>query len=125
VVRPCQHHLPLLPSVTDGHRPGSSLHYIEVIENPRYEDFNFKYNGVRLPLSTTEKKITKLMLTLAREQINMWKYLGNGKSRVLEIEGGDRSPYMSLENIDKEWLKNMKTPAAAEVGRNEKVNEGL
>jgi len=39
----------LPPSLTDMHRPGSSLHYIEVIENPRYEDFNFKYDGVSLP----------------------------------------------------------------------------
>jgi hypothetical protein len=45
----------------------------------------------------------------------MWKYLGNGKSRVLDIEGGDKSPYMALKNIDKDWLKNMQTATAVEA----------
>jgi hypothetical protein len=45
----------------------------------------------------------------------MWKYLGNGKSRALDIEGGDKSPYISLENIDKDWWKNMQTAAAVDA----------
>lgn len=30
--------------------PGASLHYIETIKDPRYEDFEFKYQNVSLLL---------------------------------------------------------------------------
>lgn len=61
--------------------PGGSLHYIDTIRTPRYEDFNYSYSSV-----------------------NMFAYLGNGKPRVLDIPNGDKSPYFQLENVDEKWL---------------------
>ena len=64
--------------------PGSSLHYIEAIKTPRYEDFDITYLG-------PAKK-------------NMWAFMGMGHTRAL-IEKGDVSPYLNVENIDPEWMK--------------------
>lgn len=35
---------------------------------------------------------------------NQWSYLGMGFTREL-VEKGDPSPYLRVENIDPEWLK--------------------
>jgi hypothetical protein len=64
--------------------PGSSLHYMEAIKMPRYEDFEITYLGP------------------AEE--NRWAFLGLGTTREL-VEKGDVSPYINVENIDPEWMK--------------------
>ncbi|KAL2867523.1 flavin-containing monooxygenase [Aspergillus lucknowensis] len=64
--------------------PGSSLHYQQVIERPRYEDFEINYFDS-----------------------NPWAHLGMGWT-MLDREGGkkaDVSPHMSLDNIDPIWFK--------------------
>lgn len=66
--------------------PGSSLHYIEAIRVPRYEDFEITYLG-------PAKK-------------NRWAYLGMGTVREL-VEKGDVSPYLSVDNIDPKWMRAM------------------
>jgi len=66
--------------------PGSSLHYMEAIKTPRYEDYEIEYLG-------PAKK-------------NMWAFLGMGTVRTL-VEKGDPSPYLTLDNIDPEWMKAM------------------
>lgn len=67
--------------------PGSSLHYMEAIKAPRYEDFEITYLG------PAEK--------------NRWAFLGLGTTRAL-VEKGDPSPYLNVENIDPGWMKAMK-----------------
>ncbi|KAF2713802.1 FAD/NAD(P)-binding domain-containing protein [Pleomassaria siparia CBS 279.74] len=62
--------------------PGSSLHYRNVIEEPRYEDFDIQY-------------LHK----------NPWAHLGMGAAPVNAKPGSDLSPYLQLENIDPKWLK--------------------
>jgi hypothetical protein len=37
------------------------------------------------------------------EQRNRWHFLGNGHSKT-QVEGGDKSPYLNIDNIDKDWL---------------------
>ncbi|KAK5944688.1 hypothetical protein PMZ80_001888 [Knufia obscura] len=64
--------------------PGSSLHYIEAIKQPRYEDFEIEYLG-------PAKK-------------NPWAFMGMGFVREL-IEKSDVSPYISVDNIDPKWMK--------------------
>jgi cation diffusion facilitator CzcD-associated flavoprotein CzcO len=66
--------------------PGSSLHYIETIQTPRYEDFNFKHSG--------------------GADANIWDFLGNGFSPAEFAPAGakDRSPYIALDRVDKAWL---------------------
>lgn len=66
--------------------PGSSLHYIEAIQAPRYEDFEITYLG-------PAKK-------------NRWAWLGMGHTRAL-AEKGDASPYLSVHGIDPMWMKAM------------------
>ncbi|KAH6715848.1 flavin-binding monooxygenase-like protein [Leptodontidium sp. MPI-SDFR-AT-0119] len=61
--------------------PGESLHYIETIEQPRFEDFEFRY-----------------------QNNNPWAYLGNGTA-LARAFGGDTSPYMALDRIDEKWLR--------------------
>ena len=67
--------------------PGSSLHYMEAIKTPRYEDFEITYLG------PAEK--------------NRWAFLGLGTTRELVLKG-DVSPYINVENIDPEWMKALK-----------------
>jgi hypothetical protein len=50
--------------------PGSSLHYLELMSSPRWEDFDIHY-------------LSK----------NRFRFLGNGKTR-LETEGGDVAYYL-------------------------------
>ena len=67
--------------------PGSSLHYIEVIKEPRYEDFDIEYLGPA--------------------KRNPWAYLGLGTVRAL-VEKTDTSPYFNLSQIDDKWAKAMR-----------------
>lgn len=64
--------------------PGSSLHYIEAIQQPRYEDYDITYLG-------PAKK-------------NRWAFLGMGYVRDL-VEKNDVSPYLTVDNIDPKWMK--------------------
>ncbi|RFU33288.1 hypothetical protein B7463_g3052, partial [Scytalidium lignicola] len=61
--------------------PGASLHYIESIRQPRYEDFTIKYSNK-----------------------NPWTYLGRGYSLATTVPDGDKSPYISITAIDENWL---------------------
>src|ERR1700761_7951283 len=66
--------------------PGSSLHYVEAIRVPRWEDFEIEYLG-------PAKK-------------NMWAFLGMGAVRAL-VNKEDVSPYLNPEAIDPAWMKAM------------------
>ncbi|KAF2092546.1 FAD/NAD(P)-binding domain-containing protein [Rhizodiscina lignyota] len=61
--------------------PGSSLHYAELIEKPRWEDYEIAYNYK-----------------------NPWAFMGMGANVANATEGSDYSPYLQLENIDTKWL---------------------
>lgn len=67
--------------------PGSSLHYIEAIKDPRFEDFDIVYCGP------------------AKQ--NPWAFLGMGTVRAL-VEKTDVSPYFSLDAIDEKWATAMR-----------------
>ena len=54
--------------------PGSTLHYLEMIAEPRYEDWSFKYSG------------------------NRFAYLGNGFSQTEADSTADRSYYLRNED---------------------------
>lgn len=58
------------------------MQYIEVIESPRYEDFEIQY-------------LHK----------NPWAHFGMGASLLNVTQGADISPYIQLENIDPKWLR--------------------
>jgi hydroxyversicolorone monooxygenase len=62
--------------------PGSSMHYQQVIEQPRYEDFEIKYNNK-----------------------NIWGHLGMGWTveNRLGPQAADCSPYLNVNNIDPKW----------------------
>ena len=62
--------------------PGSSLHYQEVIRTPRYEDYEITYRDS-----------------------NPWAHLGLGFTVANRTKGADISPYLSVANIDPEWLR--------------------
>ena len=66
--------------------PGSSLHYVELIKKPRWEDYDIEYIG-------PGKK-------------NMGAFLGMGTVEAL-VTKGDPSPYLSVESIDPAWMKAM------------------
>jgi len=87
--------------------PGSSLHYIEAIRTPRYEDFEITYLGP------------------AKQ--NPWAFLGMGYVRDL-VEQSDVSPYLSVDNIDPKWMKanniNMDKVLESKVERTKKEWEG-
>jgi hypothetical protein len=59
-----------------------------MIKRPRWEDYEIEY----LKGSAAEK--------------NMWAFMGMGTVRAL-VEKLDVSPYLTLENIDPEWMKAM------------------
>ncbi|PMD35399.1 flavin-binding monooxygenase-like protein [Hyaloscypha variabilis F] len=63
--------------------PGSSLHYCQVIEEPRYEDYNITYQSKHNP----------------------WEFLGLGFTMEERTEGADKCPYLSEEAIDPKWMK--------------------
>ena len=62
--------------------PGSSMHYQQVIESPRYEDMEMKYHNK-----------------------NQWASLGMGWTVENRAGPGnaDNSPYLNLKNIDPKW----------------------
>ena len=64
--------------------PGSSLHYMEAIAAPRYEDFDITYLGASAK--------------------NRWAFLGMGTTRDL-VEKGDVSPYLNVEELDPKWME--------------------
>jgi hydroxyversicolorone monooxygenase len=58
------------------------MHYLQVIEQPRYEDFEIAYNNK-----------------------NIWAHLGLGftmQNRV-GLKEADQSPYLNLQNLDPKW----------------------
>jgi hypothetical protein len=59
-----------------------------MIKRPRWEDYEIEY----LKGSEAEK--------------NMWAFMGMGTVRAL-VEKLDVSPYLTVENIDPEWMKAM------------------
>ncbi|EFQ97210.1 4-hydroxyacetophenone monooxygenase [Nannizzia gypsea CBS 118893] len=61
--------------------PGSSEHFIELIKQPRFEDYTITYR-----------------------RKNMWSFLGLGNVPANITEGVDRSPYLSVDEIDPRWL---------------------
>lgn len=82
--------------------PGSSNQYSEVIETPRYEDFEITY-------------LHK----------NPWAHLGMGMAKCnVAFPNSDVSPYLALENIDPKWLKAIGYEGPAlEVEKARKGNE--
>ena len=79
--------------------PGNSLHYIEVIKNPRYEDFEWR----------SAKK-------------NRFAWLGKGQTLAtgLELEASDRAPYMNLGALDEQWLETLENDKTGLVPRPER-----
>ena len=63
--------------------PGSTLHYLEAIADPRYEDWDFKYRG------------------------NRFAFLGNGRSQVESDSTADWAYYIRNED-DGPYLSRMK-----------------
>lgn len=70
--------------------PGSSLHYIEAIKIPRYEDYEIEYLG-------PAKK-------------NQWAFLGMGTVKAL-VNKEDPSPYLNAEAIDPKWMEALQIDA--------------
>ncbi|KAF4630307.1 hypothetical protein G7Y89_g7832 [Cudoniella acicularis] len=63
--------------------PGSSLHYCQVIETPRYEDYNITYQNKHNP----------------------WAFLGLGFTiEDRNLETADLSPYLNEEVLDPKWM---------------------
>lgn len=58
------------------------MHYQQVIQSPRYEDYEIKYHDK-----------------------NIWAHLGMGYTIENRTQGMDNSPYISVENIDPRWLE--------------------
>lgn len=56
--------------------PGSTLHYLELMKIPRYEDWEWEYE----------------------EGVNRWSFLGNGHSSAEKRPGGDLSWYIKQED---------------------------
>ncbi|KAJ3549749.1 hypothetical protein NM208_g333 [Fusarium decemcellulare] len=61
---------------------GSSLHFCELVKEPRYEDFDIEYQN----------------------RSNMWEFLGLGFTKDMLREGGDLSPYLSMNELDMEFI---------------------
>ena len=66
--------------------PGSSLHYIEILQHPRWEDYEFEYQ---------DQSGGK----------NMWEFLGRGLTVAEQTPGMDRSPYLNQDVVDPEWKR--------------------
>ncbi|KAL1964138.1 hypothetical protein VTN77DRAFT_7226 [Rasamsonia byssochlamydoides] len=67
--------------------PGSSLHYMEMLSNPRWEDYNIEYGNKN----------------------NMWGFMGPGHVRQEKTPGADLCPYLSVENLDPKWLEEIQS----------------
>ncbi|PGG98430.1 hypothetical protein AJ79_08869 [Helicocarpus griseus UAMH5409] len=75
--------------------PGSSLQYIYMISNPRFEDYAITYQNKR----------------------NMWSFMGLGKAVEDVVPGSDFSPHFSEEAIDPKWLEEIR---GGEEGKGER-----
>ncbi|KAK2871767.1 hypothetical protein FQN49_002849 [Arthroderma sp. PD_2] len=73
--------------------PGSSEHFIELIKQPRYEDYTITY----------------------RNKKNMWSFLGLGNVPANVTKGVDRSPYISVDAIDPAWLEEIQRDGGSEM----------
>lgn len=84
--------------------PGSSLHYIEMIESPRYEDYNIKYENLH----------------------NMFAFMGLGFTQNQMKENGDLSPYLNKETLEHKFYSFKDSPDMEErvKTRKHKVNDG-
>ena len=71
--------------------PGSSLHYMEVIEHPRWEDYEIEYGGGDGALREGKN--------------NMWAHLGLGFTVANRTTGANLSPYLNEEATDPKWLE--------------------
>lgn len=83
--------------------PGSSLHYCEMVETPRYEDYDIRYT----------------------EKANRFAFMGLGFTRNQVEENGDLSPYMSRGVLEKKFYSFEPTAEENEMtkSRHTKVNE--
>lgn len=83
--------------------PGSSLHYCEMVENPRYEDFDIRYT----------------------EKANRFAFMGLGFTRNQSEENSDLSPYMNRGVLEKKFYSFQPSKEEDERtrSRNSKVNE--
>lgn len=66
------------------------MHYIEAIEEVRYEDFVLKYEGE------------------GRRSFNPWQSLGTGFTQATLDAKADKSPYLTVDRIDEAWLRSRK-----------------
>ena len=84
--------------------PGSSLHYIEMVESPRYEDYNIKYENPH----------------------NMFAFMGLGFTHNQVKENGDLSPYINKDALEHKFYSFKPLPEEEERVRTRKfkVNEG-
>jgi hypothetical protein len=62
--------------------PGSSLHYMDMIKEPRWEDYKISY----------------------KNKMNMWWFMGMGRVPANVTQDADVSPYINKEAIDPLWL---------------------
>lgn len=84
--------------------PGSSLHFCEMIQTPRYEDYNIKY----------------------QEKSNMFAFMGLGFTQNQVSEAGDLSPYIAKGVLEKKFYSFKPSASEADViaHRKSKVNDG-
>ena len=61
--------------------PGSSLHYIEMVETPRWEDYNINYENPH----------------------NMFAFMGLGFTQNQVVENGDLSPYLNKVELEEKF----------------------
>lgn len=61
--------------------PGSSLHYCEMVRTPRFEDYEIKYQNKK----------------------NMWAFMGLGFTHNQLVDGGDLSPYITQDGLEKKF----------------------
>lgn len=62
--------------------PGSSLHYMAVLEHPRWEDWDIEYMNA-----------------------NPFAALGKGRTWRDETQGADLSPYLTKHGVDEKWME--------------------
>jgi hypothetical protein len=79
--------------------PGSSLHYMDIITSPRYEDFEITYHNK-----------------------NPWAFLGMGHS-LKNRDKKDWSPYLALENCDPKWQAAVGAPVSSTGQKKRKMDD--
>ena len=67
--------------------PGSGLHYMEMLSETRWEDYDIEY----------------------RDKKNMFAFLGTGYVRQHRTPGADLAWYLTPANIDPRWIKEIET----------------